>query len=489
MLKETNSPTPEAYRDSIPTVDQSGKRVWLFPRQPPASARKAKGTVNFYRLRSWLSYFLLVLLFTGPFLRINGNPILMFNVLERKASIFGFMFWPEDFHLFALAMVTGMFMLVVFTAVFGRIWCGWLCPQTILMEMVFRKIEYWLEGDSRQQKALAKAPWSFNKLMRKGLKLTIFFVLSFIISNLLLSYVIGSEAMIKILTDPPLSHLRGLTAMIIFTFLFFALFARFREQACTFVCPYGRIQSVLLSDQSIVISYDWLRGDKRGPLELDENPEQRKVRGLGDCIDCNMCVEVCPTGIDIRNGTQMECINCAACIDSCNSVMEKIGQPLNLIRYASHNNISKGERMRFTPRLAIYSTILTALLTLLVILFINKTPVEANLFRTPGTWYQELPTGEINNIYNLRLINKSNRGMKLTLKLIEPPEGTLLVAGNEINIKPGEHGRSSVIITLPREVANKSPLNLEVLVLNEGEITDRIKTKFIGPNLGKQENL
>ena len=313
------------------------------------------------RARTWLSWLLLAVMFAGPFIRINGNPLLLINIVERKFVILGQIFWPQDMIMFAVALLVFITGIIVFTAAYGRLWCGWTCPQTVLMEMVFRKIEYLIEGDSHQQRALDKAPWTAGKIAKKVGKHAIFFGLSFIIGNTLLAYIIGTEQLFQIVTDNPAKHLHGLTAMILFTLVFYAIFARFREQACTFICPYGRLQSTLLDENTIVVAYDYKRGEKRGPLHRGQSVEQRQAAGSGDCIACHQCVAVCPTGIDIRNGTQMECVHCTACIDACDAVMDKIGRPRGLIRYASLNGIERGERLKVTPRLVGYTVVLLAL--------------------------------------------------------------------------------------------------------------------------------
>ncbi|HMP71958.1 MAG TPA: 4Fe-4S binding protein, partial [Kiritimatiellia bacterium] len=286
------------FRDHIPTADKDGRRLWIYPRKPSG---------RFTRAREVVAVFLLVLLFVGPFVRINGVPLLQMDILGRKFALFGQIFWPQDLFLLALAMIAVFVMIVLSTAIYGRIWCGWLCPQTVLMEMVFRKIEYWIEGDSPQQRDLDQAPWTRSKVIKKAAKHGIFLGVSFLIANWLLMYIIGDQAWIALVTDNPLLHLKGLTAMILFTLLFYGIFARFREQACTFICPYGRFQSVLLDENSIIVAYDHRRGEKRARFTRAQPLEERKALGHGDCINCRMCVQVCPTGIDIRNGTQMEC--------------------------------------------------------------------------------------------------------------------------------------------------------------------------------------
>lgn len=444
----------------------------MYPKKPSGPLTSARTVV------SWI---LLVLLFAGPFIRINGLPLLQMDIPERKFIIFGVIFWPQDLFILAIAMVTLFIMIVLSTAVYGRIWCGWLCPQTVFMEMVFRKIEYWIEGDAHDQRALDKAPWTAGKIFKKTAKLSIFFALSFVIGNWLLMYIIGSDDWITLVTDNPLNHIKGLTFMVLFSLLFFGIFARFREQACTFICPYGRFQSVLLDENSIVVAYDNVRGEKRGRYKRLQPVEERRAEGHGDCVDCKMCVQVCPTGIDIRNGTQMECVNCTACIDACNTVMEKVGLPRGLIRYASENNIKRGEKLKLTPRLIIYTVILFALTGLLAFLLLSRSPVEAQLLRSPGTLYQTMPNGDISNLYLMKVFNKTNRDVPVELRLESHPGGTLTIAGGELTL-PAEHlKQSAVIIQLPPGQLAGESTPVIIGVYSGEERLGKVKTSFLGP--------
>jgi len=466
-----HAPDWSNFRDHIPTADQKGKRLWVYPKKPSG---------RFTRARTWVSMALLAILFSGPFIRINGLPLLQMDILGRKFIIFGQIFWPQDLFILAVAMVTLLVMIVLFTAAYGRIWCGWLCPQTVLMENVFRKIEYWIEGDSFEQRQLDKAPWTAAKIRKKTSKQLIFFVLSFIIGNWLLMYIIGSDAWFTLVTDPPAHHVKGLTAMIMFSLLFYGIFARFREQACTFICPYGRFQSVLLDENSIIVAYDHKRGEKRGSFFRSKPIEERRAEGKGDCIDCKLCVQVCPTGIDIRNGTQMECVNCTACIDACDSVMDRVGFPRGLIRYASEANIVRGEKLRATPRLVVYSAILIALTGLLVFLLIARSPVEANILRSPGTLYQTMPDGGIGNLYLMKIMNKTNRDVPVELKL-ESHAGTLTVPGGEVVVPAESMKESAVIVQIARDELMGSSTHIEIGIYSESKRIDKVKTRFMGP--------
>jgi cytochrome c oxidase accessory protein FixG len=459
------------FRDHLATADRDGRRQWIYPRKPRGP---------YYRARTWLSWFLLTLMFAGPFLRVNGNPLLLLNVVERKFVILGRIFWPQDMILSAVTLLVFFTGIIVFTAAFGRLWCGWACPQTVLMEMVFRKIEYAIEGDAHQQRALARQPWTAARAGRKALKHGIFFALSFVIANTLLAYLIGTEQLFAIVTDNPVNHLHGLAFMVLFTAVFYAIFARFREQACTFICPYGRLQSTLVDENTIVVAYDHRRGEKRGRWAAGQPVAHRQAEGLGDCIACRQCVTVCPTGIDIRNGTQMECVHCTACIDACDAVMTKIGRPRGLIRYASLNGIERNEKLRVTPRLAGYAALLTALIGLWVFLVFTRADVEATLLRAPGGLFQQMPDGRFSNLYTLKLINKTSREIPVRFEL-ENVTGDFLVMGGAPVLPAEKLLENSVLIELDRSAMKPGVTPLAIGVYSGGKKLQTIRTSFIGP--------
>jgi len=459
------------YRDHIATADAEGRRRWLYPQKPRG---------RFFRARVWLTWLMLAVMFGGPFVKINGNPLLMINIPERKFSVLGVIFWPQDNLIFALGFLLFLTAIAVFTAAFGRLWCGWTCPQTVMMEMVFRRIEHFIEGDGLQQKALDAAPWTAGKIVRKAAKHGIFLALSFIIGNTLLSYIIGWDALRGIITDDPHQHLTGLTFMVLFTLLFYGIFARFREQACTFICPYGRFQSTLLDENTIVVAYDYKRGERREHLHRGEDFKQRAARQAGDCIDCFRCVTICPTGIDIRNGTQMECVNCTACIDACDEVMEKVGRPRGLIRFASLNGIEKGERLKVTPRILGYCAILLVLGAALVALLATRSEVDVTLLRAPGGLFNQGPDGRISNLYLLKLTNKTHRQLPVELKL-ENIKGSLTILGGELNLPAEKQSEASVLLEIAPGELKSGNTPVVVGVYAGGKKLDRIKTIFIGP--------
>lgn len=455
----------EIFRDSIATVTKQGKRRWIYAKRP-------KGRL--FNIRSLVSYIYFLAFFSLPFIQVNGRPLFLFDVTEGRFILFGAIFWPQDFFIFGLAMMGFILFIVLFTMAFGRLFCGWVCPQTIFMEMVFRKIEYWIEGDAPAQKILNKAPWNAEKIRKKTIKHAIFFLLSVLIANTFLAYIIGIQELQSIVTDPLSRHMGGFTAMLVFSGVFYAVFAFFREQVCTVVCPYGRLQSVLLDKDSVVVAYDYVRGEPRGKFKKNA-PE------LGDCIDCMQCVNVCPTGIDIRNGTQLECVNCTACIDACNFMMEKVGRETGLIRYASENGIAQNKPLRFTPRLKAYSTVLLLITGALIFLLISRKPVSGTIIRTAGMLYQERGQDSVSNLYRIKLVNKTTSDIPLTLKLEKAPGHLETVGQPQIHIKAEGQGEGTFFVVLPRTAIEKRKSVLTIGLYQGDQLITTKQTTFLGP--------
>ncbi|MCF7825980.1 MAG: cytochrome c oxidase accessory protein CcoG [Candidatus Marinimicrobia bacterium] len=461
----TNIDAPSAYRDRIASMDEEGKRIWIFPRKPSG---------RFYNARTWFSYLLLAIMFSGPFITIHGRPLLLLNIMERKFIILGMAFWPQDSYIFVLATLTFIVGIILFTVVFGRLFCGWACPQTIFLEMVFRKIEYRIDGNANQQRKLSEQAWNASKIFKRILKHSIFFALSFVIGNTFLAYIIGKDELFKIITEPVSAHATGFSFMLIFSFLFYYVFAFFREQACTQVCPYGRFQSVLLDDQSIVVAYDFIRGEQRG------NPKKNPTEELGDCIDCNQCVEVCPTGIDIRNGTQLECVNCTACIDACDTVMDKVKKPRGLVRYDSFEGIEKGKRLGLNFRNVGYSAILFGLIVFFFLLLISRSDVESTILRSYGTLYQEAGNNHFTNLYTVRVLNKTFDELPIRLDLLEP-EGSLTMIGSDLKIAGQDKSEGAFFVDLSGDLLKGMETRLKIGIYSGDRLLETVKTSFMGP--------
>ncbi|RYF81706.1 MAG: 4Fe-4S binding protein, partial [Chitinophagaceae bacterium] len=327
----------QSFRDSVATINAQGKRNFLFPKKP-------KGKL--YNLRTLATVVYLAVFFSLPFIKVDGEPLFLFNVLERKFIFFGQIFWPQDFFIFAIGFLTFTVFVIVFTVVFGRVFCGWACPQTIFMEMIFRKIEYWLDGDSQAQKRLKAMPWNAYKIRKRAIKISVFYAISFLIANFFLAYLVGMDRVEEMVVDGVAKHYVTFASLIGFTTIFFLVFYWFREQACLVVCPYG---------------------------------------------------------------TQLECVNCTACIDACDDIMTKINKPLGLIRIDSEENIATGRKNKFNWRVAAYSTVLVALLGFLTFLILSRKDVDATVVRAAGQIYQTQPDGRLSNLYSIKLANKTRK--------------------------------------------------------------------------------
>jgi cytochrome c oxidase accessory protein FixG len=460
----------EEFRDQISTVNSDGSRKWIYPKKPSG---------KYFTKRKIVSYVLLVMLFGAPHLYINGQQSLLFNILDRKFAILGKVFWPQDFYLFAIAMIIGVVFIILFTIIFGRIFCGWICPQTIFMEMVFRRIEYWIEGDWTHQKKLNDGPWNGDKIRKKVFKHFIFWVISFLIANTFLAYIISSKELWEIQTSPIDQHLGGFIAIILFTFAFYFVFTLLREQVCTTICPYGRLQSVLLDENSLVVAYDHKRGEERSKFKKNED---RAANGKGDCIDCNQCVNVCPTGIDIRHGTQLECVNCTACIDACDHMMDNVGLERGLIGFLSEKGITQGTKFQWTRRVVSYTILLISMLVVLTILLVTRTDFEATILRQRGSTYQMTNDGRVSNIFEINLTNKTHNDYKIKLKL-DHSEAEIDVAVKSLVLKSEDRLKERFVMKLPIDKIENGKKEVTVIVFGNGKEIQRVTTKFIGPNI------
>src|SRR5690554_1403576 len=462
----------ESFRDSISTITEDGKRAWVYPKKP-------KG--RYYDKRKIVSYVLLLMLFSFPFIKINGHQFILLNFFERKFHIFGIPFWPQDFYLVMISMVVGVVFVTLFTVAFGRIFCGWICPQTIFMEMVFRRIEYWIEGDRNAQIKLDKQEWNAEKIRKKALKWFIFFVISFLIANVFLSYLIGSDKVIEMITEGPVENMKTLIALLIFTGVFYFVFAWFREQICIIACPYGRLQGVLLDNKSIVVAYDYKRGEKEQGRARINKKENREEAGWGDCIDCKQCVVVCPTGIDIRNGTQLECVNCTACIDECDDVMEKVGFEKGLIRYASEDEITKKEKFVFTARMKGYTAVLAILIGVLTEMLFLRSDLQVTMQRIPGQLY-EVKGENISNVYTYRILNKTTTDYEaVSFKLLNPQGEIIPVGAAQFKVNSESETKGTLFIEIDPAYLTEDKMKLEVGIFEKDKQIDKIKTNFLGP--------
>ena len=459
--------TPKTYRDTVSTVTLDGKRKWIYALMPHG---------KFYTRRSILAAIYLIAFFVMPFIKINGQPLFMINIIESKFILFAKPFWPQDFYIFAFGMITFLIFVILFTIIYGRIFCGWICPQTIFMEFVFRKIEWWIDGNPMQQKKLHEMEWNAEKIGKRALKITLFFALSFFIAHTFLSYILGVDEVSKIVSEPLSEHLILFFGLLSFTFLFFSVYYFVREIVCTTICPYGRLQGVMFDNNTMQVAYDYIRGEKR------ERYSKNKERTGGDCVDCHKCVDVCPTGIDIRNGLQMECIGCTACIDACNEIMDKFGFEKNLIRFASKENIEKKEGFKFTGRVKAYTALLAILVGVLAILIITRSSVDSYMTRVGGQLYQEIGTDSLSNYYNIKIINKNNFDLPFQFKL-KNIEGQVRVVGDkQLLLKKESLTELYFWIFADKNQIRKRSTKIELILVdkNQKEL-DKVKSNFYGP--------
>lgn len=454
------------FRNRVSTVDDKGKRIFILP-------KIIKGA--WYKYRTYFSWVLLLVLFVTPFISYNGRPLLLFNVLERKFIIFGTVFWPQDFILFLLAIISLIVFVILFTVVFGRLFCGWACPQTVFMEMVFRKIEVWIEGNPVQQKRLRDAPWNGEKIRKRLLKYTIFLWIAFAIGNLLMAYIVGKDETLDIITSSPSENWAGFVIVMFFTGITFFNFAYFREQVCTVVCPYGRLQGVLLDNRSIVVAYDHERGEPR------EKPKKQRTESAGDCIDCYACVDVCPTGIDIRNGTQLECVNCTACIDACDDIMDRIHKPRGLVRYASEHDIQHGKKTKFNVRAAAYSGVLVLILLLFSFLLMTRSEVQATIVKARGSLYSVSETDMVKNIFNIKVSNKTYEEHEIEIKLGAPWQGVITYVGPEPTVLPESSSDGIFTLEIARDDLPKKSMKVPLEIWSKDELVDEVEVKFLRP--------
>jgi cytochrome c oxidase accessory protein FixG len=463
----------DTFRNELASVAPDGRRRWIYARQPSG---------RLYRARTVLSWFLLAFLFGAPLIKIHGLPLMLLNVIERKFVFFGVLFWPQDFYLVVLIALTVIVTLVLSTAAVGRVWCGWLCPQTIFMEMLFRKIEFAIEGTAQQQFRRNRGPWTADRIWRSGLKHVIFFGLSFFIANVFLSYIIGIDELRAIVTTPPREHFAGFVSIVIFSFVFFAVFARFREQACVLACPYGRIMSSFIDRQTVTVTYDSRRGEPRG--KLLHGAETSAPRG--DCVDCYQCVTVCPTGIDIRNGVQLECVNCTACIDACNDVMQRVKKPAGLIRLTSHEAVATGALHWMTGRVKAYSVVWLLLVSVVVTLVARRTDLDLLVLRQPGTLFATLPDGAIANFYNVQVFNRTPDARQFDIAVIEPATATVTTLGPLSVVQPHALVEGRLLVTVPPGLVAGGAQPVRLAVRANGKTIQEVRTSFVGPGHAPQ---
>jgi cytochrome c oxidase accessory protein FixG len=488
------------FRDELASVAPDGRRRWIYARQPSG---------GFYRARTLVSVVLLGFLCAAPLVTVNGLPLVLLDVVNRRFAFFGMLFWPQDFHLVVLIALVGIVTLVLTTTAIGRVWCGWLCPQTVFMEMVFRRIEFLIDGSAEQQMRRHRGPWTFDRVWRTVVKQAVFFAVSFFIANLFLAYVIGAGPLWRIVTDPPREHFAGLGMLTTFSLVFYAVFARFREQACILACPYGRVMSSLVDRRTITVTYDTGRGEPRGRMMA----EPAATTAQGDCIDCRRCVTVCPTGIDIRNGIQLECVACTACADACDDVMVRIDRPRGLIRYTSHDAVTGAGAVataraeaaaragseaavaararasaRFvTPRLAAYGGVWLLLIGVVGVLLVRRPATDVLILRQAGSLFAQQTNGDVVNLYTVQVFNRSAQARELRIRAALPEGASVrpLAPFERVGAHAMQEGQ--FLLTVPRGRLDGLTTRVRFEVTEEGAAPRTIESSVIGPGVAASD--
>jgi cytochrome c oxidase accessory protein FixG len=416
----------------LPTLNRDGSRRWIRPK--PSTGR-------FFEWRRRVAYFLMFVFFVIPYLRLHGKPLVLLDIPHRQFMLFGVAFLSTDSLPFMLLFVSLLLSVVIATAFFGRVWCGWSCPQTVYMEFLFRPVERWLEGGWLGSDRLDRTK-GFHP--RRALKFGVYTLLAMFLAHTFLAYFVPVQELVLWVTRSPIEHptsffvMLGTTALILFDF------GWFREQTCMVVCPYGRLQSVLLDKASIIVGYDRRRGEPRGK-GIKERPA-----GAGDCIDCRLCVITCPTGIDIREGLQMECIHCTQCMDACDRVMRKVGKPEGLIRYSTRDGL-EGKKPRFArTRAILYPAALAVSLGLLFWIVGTRSDAEVTLLRGIGAPYALAGDGLISNQVRVKIQNRGAVEHQYAIELLGAPEARLVAPFNPLPVRAGESQTLSLFVLVPR---------------------------------------
>ncbi|HJK91903.1 MAG TPA: cytochrome c oxidase accessory protein CcoG [Polyangiaceae bacterium LLY-WYZ-15_(1-7)] len=455
----------------------------------PASSLNKDGSRNFVqpadvkgrftRFRYVVFAALIVIYLALPFIQINDRPAVFLDLPHRRFYLFGSSFNAQDFWLFFFLLTGLAFLLFVVTTLFGRVWCGYACPQTVFLEGVYRRIERFIEGPRNARIKRNAGPMNGDKLWRKGLKHVLFILLSLFFAHFFLSYFVSLPSMLEMIGGPPSDHPEAFAWMAGMSIVLYFNFAWFREQLCLIICPYGRLQSTLLDDDTLIIGYDVDRGEPRGK-KSKKQPEKE----VGDCIDCKRCVNVCPTGIDIRNGLQMECIGCAACIDACDEVMDKLGRDRGLVRYDTQKALEGGVRRFFRPRLLIYAGILVLWVVGVTFAFRSHEPFAANLLRPGGGEPFVVEDGIVRNTVQIHVVNKTDGEVTYTLSTPDE-EGALeyVFPMAEVSLDGGGSRHVPVIVRLPREeMAEAPPIRVQVAPEDGDGDPRQLEATFLGPH-------
>lgn len=454
----------------LSTLEKDGSRRWLYPRLSPG---------RYWHARRLVGYGLIILFVLLPHWKINGKPAILLDLLHRQFSFFGLTLLPTDTLLLALFMVSVFLTIFLLTALYGRVWCGWACPQTVYLEYVFRPIERLFDGTMGK----GGKPSSLTPGWRRSLKFVAYLLVSMLLAHTFLAYFVGVDQLSQWIMGSPFNHPVAFMVMAVVTGLMLFDFGYFREQTCLVACPYGRLQSVLLDKQSLIVAYDVKRGEPRGKLRT-ELPMAERTQG--DCIDCGLCVRTCPTGIDIRQGLQMECVHCTQCIDACDEIMDKINKPRGLIRYSCQEAIEGLPHKKLRPRVVIYPLLLLIAVSAFVIVLSRRAPVDVTVLRTLGSPFTVTAEGTVQNTFQIKLVNREQEDRSYTLELLDTgavkkDEVKLEAVGQPWLARPLELNTHAVLVTVPKSAFTFGHYDLKLAVRDGSTVRKEITCRLLGP--------
>lgn len=473
----TAIPNPPASRRVLPTLNQDGTRRWIRPK--PSYGK-------WWRRRRIVAYTLMLVFFIIPHLRIGGRPVFLMDIPNHQFTLMGYTFLPTDTLLFMFALGSLIVGIFLATALFGRVWCGWACPQTVYLEFLYRPIGRWFDGGYTGARNLDKQQRWFTP--RRLAKYATFLTLSIFVAHTFLAYFVGRDQLLSWMTQSPFQHPTMFLTVAIMTGVVWFNFTYFREQTCLIVCPYGRWQSALIDRQSLIVTYDPHRGEPRELGVKNREPD------AGDCIDCSACVQTCPTGIDIRNGLQMECVHCTQCIDACDDVMIKIGKPTGLIRYSSQDAIDGKKYSLLRPRTILYPLVLIVMLGGLGLNLVTKAPADVTVLRGLDAPYTQDQDGTVVNQLRIKIANRKNTETAFTIGIAAPPaesdvqSALQVIAPENPLVVDGLSTRStSVFVMLPADAFVRGERAVNVIISDSTGILTTIPYKLLGPEGGSQQ--
>jgi cytochrome c oxidase accessory protein FixG len=452
---------------SLSTIQADGSRKFVHPAD-------VHGTFTTWRRVAALV--LLVVYIALPWIPVNGFPAVFLDVQERRFHFFGLTLATQDLWI-GFFLLTGLaFGLFYITALFGRIWCGWTCPYTVFQEQIYRRVERWIDGDGAARRQLEDAPWTASKIIRRVVKHSVFILISAVIAHIFLSYFVSIKALYEMMKQSPMHHTLAFGVVLFLTGALYFSFSWFREQFCIILCPYGRLQSALTDDNSVVIGYDKKRGEPRGKGTVE--------KPAGDCINCRRCVQVCPTGIDIRNGLQLECIGCAACVDACDDVMVKLKRPKGLVRHDSYKGL-QGLKTKFVrPRTVFYTVILFVWIAAFSVAITRISPLRASVVRMGGASFY-VDNGMIRNQFQLRIINKRNAASTYKIELVGnvPPSLKIIGMDQTIDLPAMGEDQKTIVLTLPQaDYKERSKFTIKVSDVARGDSSETRVMEYLGPD-------